>query len=202
MNLFGLCVCASVTLPAVHQLRSWLRVAWAAQLDSVSADTIIEEIKLFPIRIINSGYRASSANLVSLDLPIPPWVHAFAYELEAARDSFTSHVRTTVRPHCEAVSRNKHFFAVEAIEGIVMQLFLIEVRKRCVAPSILWLHDGFWIDKNVDDEILFAAERHVRMTIFPASLGGDPLFRIIDLTDSSALVLASCPSSLSLLSPP
>ena len=62
-------VCASVTLPAVHQLRSWLRVAWAAQLDSVSADTIIEEIKLFPIRIINSGYRASIANLVSLDLP-------------------------------------------------------------------------------------------------------------------------------------
>ena len=52
---------------------------------------------------------------------------------------------------------------------------------------------AFGLTKNVDDEILFAAERHVRMTIFPASLGGDPLFRVIDLSDSRALALASCP---------
>ena len=59
-----------------------------------------------------------------------------------------------------------------------MQLFLIEVRKRCVAPSILWLHDGFWIHKAVDYEILLAAERHVRKTVFPASQGGDLSFLV------------------------
>ncbi len=75
-----------------------------------------------------------------------PWISPFLHGFMPLRMSL-SHVRTTVRPHMEAASRNKHFFAVEAIEGIVMQLFLIEVRKRRVAPSILWLHDGFWIDK-------------------------------------------------------
>ena len=133
------------------------------------------------------------ANLACLGLPTPPWVHAFAYELEAARDAFTSHVHTPVRPQMEAVSKNKNFFAAEAIGSIVMQLFLLEVRRRCVAPSILWLHDGFWIDKSVEDEILLAAEWHVRKTVFPASGSGDPLFRIVDLTEARALVLTSCP---------
>ncbi len=54
----------------------------------------------------------------------------------------------------EVAFRNKHFCAAEALEGIVMQLFLLEVRKRCFAPSIIWLHDGFGV--------LSAAEKHVR----------------------------------------
>ena len=87
---------------------------------------------------------------------------------------------------------NRHFYAVEAVEGIVMQLFLLEVRKRCLVPSILWLHDGFWIDKNVDDVILMAAERHVRSFLFPQASDGDPLFRIVDLTEprESVAILA------------
>ena len=89
--------------------------------------------------------------------------------------------------------KNKNYFAAGAVESIVMQLFLLEVRERCVAPSVLWLHDGFWIDKSVGDEVLYAAEWHVRKTIFPASCKGDPLFRIVDLTEARAQVLASCP---------
>ena len=75
-----------------------------------------------------------------------------------------------------------------------MQLFLLEVRKRCIVPSILWLHDGFWIDKNVDDGILVAAERHVRSLLFPQARDADPLFRIVDLTESREQVLHACPT--------
>ena len=91
--------------------------------------------------------------------------------------------------------RNRHFFAAEAMESIVMQLFLLEVRKRCFAPSIIWLHDGFWIDRKVDDGVLFAAERHVRSLLFPLSRGEEPLFRIIDLRMAREAVLQtrSCP---------
>ena len=124
-------------------------------------------IKIFPIRVINSGYREAVAFLSGLNLPAPAWLTSFAYELEAARDAFTSHVGAEIRPRLEVEYRNRHFFAVEAVEGIVMQLSLLEVRKRCVAPSVLWLHDGFWIDKSVDDTILVAAERHVRLLLFP-----------------------------------
>ena len=94
-------------------------------------------------------------------------------------------------PWLEVEYRNRHFYATEAMEGIVMQLFLLEVRKRCFAPSIIWLHDGFWIDKEVDDEVLRAAEKYVRSRLFPQSENSEPLFRIVDLTEARDAVLHS-----------
>ena len=82
---------------------------------------------------------------------------------------------------------------MEAIESIVMQLFLLEVRKRCFAPSIIWLHDGFWIDKQVDNEVLFAAEKHVKTLLFPTYDVHSPLFHVTDLTEVRNQALASCP---------
>ena len=96
-----------------------------------------------------------------------------------------------VRPWLEVEYRNRHFYATEAMEGIVMQLFLLEVRKRCFAPSIIWLHDGFWIGKEVDDEVLRAAEKYVRSRLFPQSENSEPLFRIVDLTEARDAVLHS-----------
>ena len=66
-----------------------------------------------------------------------------------------------------AQAKNRHFFAAEAIEAIFMQLFLLEVRKRTDTPSIIWLHDGLWIGREVDDQTLYAAESHVRRLLFP-----------------------------------
>ena len=100
-----------------------------------------------------------------------------------------------VRPWLEVEYRNRHFYATEAMEGIVMQLFLLEVRKRCVAPSIIWLHDGFWIDKQVADGVLVAAEKYVRSRLFPLSADHEPLFRIIDLTEARDAVFHSLPCS-------
>ena len=34
-------------------------------------------------------------------------------------------------------------------KAIFMQLFLLEVRKRTDTPSIIWLHDGLWIGRDV-----------------------------------------------------
>ena len=64
----------------------------------------------------------------------------------------------------------------------------------------MWRHPfsgymmAFGLTNAVEDEILLAADLHVRKTVFPASRGGDPFFRTVDLTESRALVLASCPS--------
>ena len=62
-----------------------------------------------------------------------------------------------------------------------MQLFLVEVRKRTETPSIIWLHDGLWIGREVDDHILYAAEKHVRQLLFPQASVGSSLFAITDL---------------------
>ena len=84
-------------------------------------------IKLFPLRVINGGATQALASLVAMELPPPPWLSALAYELEAARDAATSNMLSVVRP-LEVDYRNRHFYATEAMEGIVMQLFLLEVR--------------------------------------------------------------------------
>ena len=150
-------------------------------------------IKLFPIRVINSGAASALSHLHLLGLDTPMWVSAFAFDLEAARKVTTAHLLQTLRPGLDVAFRNRSFFAIEAIEGIVMQLFLLEVRKRCYAPSIIWLHDGFWIDKHVDNEVLFAAEKHVKTLLFPMYDVHSPLFHVTDLTEVRNQALANCP---------
>ena len=147
---------------------------------------------MLPIRVINSG-AARALKYVADKGWASPWIEAFAFDLEAARDIFTAHVRREVRPRVDALAKNRHFFAVEAIEAIFMQLFLLEVRKRTDTPSIIWLHDGLWIGREVDDQILYAAESHVRRLLFPISNSASSLFSIVDLHEAWQRAVSTCP---------
>jgi len=51
---------------------------------------------MLPIRVINSGAIQALKHLTECWLDIPPWIEAFAYDLEAARKAFTAHVRKEV----------------------------------------------------------------------------------------------------------
>ena len=163
------------------------------QLMNDGSGEVSKASKLLPIRIINSGADAALRHLASLGLDTPPWIYSFAYELESARSTTTSHVLAKIWPDLEASFRNQHFFAAETVESIVRQLFLLEVRKRCHTPSIIWLHDGFWIDKHTDEEIFLAAEKHVKTLLFPGSVADAPMFHITDLTEARDRVLLNCP---------
>ena len=186
-------LCKSQSLPSICALRERLKLLWASRLSSDKGGEVGRAIKLFPIRVINSGAAAALSHLHLLGLDTPPWVSAFAFDLEAARKVTTEHLLQSLRPGLDVAFRNRSFFAMEAIESIVMQLFLLEVRKRCFAPSIIWLHDGFWIDKHVDNEVLFAAEKHVKTLLFPTYDVHSPLFHVTDLTEVRNQALASCP---------
>ena len=59
---------------------------------------------MLPIRIINAGASQALQYLSMCRLDVPPWVAAFAHDLEAARDVFTAHVRSEVRPRVEAMT--------------------------------------------------------------------------------------------------
>ena len=182
----------SVTLPPTHLLRGRLRETWAG--DQVAdPDPSLAEVKMLPIRIINSGAACALKHVTDKGLGIPPWIEAFAFDLEAARDVFTAHVRREVRPRVEALAKNRHFFAAEAIEAIFMQLFLLEVRKRTDTPSIIWLHDGLWIGRDVDDQILHAAESHVKRLLFPHFDSSTSMFSIVNLHEAWQAAVSSCP---------
>ena len=184
-------MCASESLPPVRTLRQKLRLAWGLEQTTDGEGQLHRAVELFPMRVINCGATQALASVIRMKLPTPPWLSALAYELEAARDAATTNMLAVVRPRLEVEYRNRHFYATEAMEGIVMQLFLLEVRKRCFAPFIIWLHDGFWIGKEVDDEVLRAAEKYVRSRLFPQSENSEPLFRIVDLTEARDAVLSS-----------
>ena len=87
----------SETLPPTHVLRGWLRETWEGNQVADPAP-IREEVKMLPIRVINSGAAQALKHLTDCGLGIPPWIEAFAYDLEAAREAFTVHVRREVRP--------------------------------------------------------------------------------------------------------
>ena len=127
----------SVTLPPIRLLRDRLKETWIGE--HVADPELLNEVKMLPIRIINSGATRALKHLTDKSLNIPSWIEAFAFDLDAAREVFTVHVRREVRPKVDALAKNRHFFAVEAIEAIFMQLFLLEVRKRTDIPSIIWL---------------------------------------------------------------
>ena len=182
----------SVTLPPTHVLRGRLRETWEGNQVADPAP-LREEVKMLPIRVINSGAAQALKHVTDCGLGIPPWIEAFAYDLEAAREVFTVHVRREVRPRVEALAKNRHFFAAEAIEAIFMQLFLLEVRKRTDTPSIIWLHDGLWIGREVDDQILYAAESHVRRLLFPHFVSASSLFSILDLHAAWQTAASNCP---------
>jgi len=181
----------SVTLPPTLYLRNRLRETWIGE--QVSGPELLHEIKMLPIRVINSGAARALKHVTSQGLCVPTWIEAFAFDLDAAREVFTAHVRREVRPKVEALAKNRHFFAAEAIEAIFMQLFLLEVRKRTEAPSIIWLHDGLWIGRDIDDQILYTSERHVRQLLFPSSELSSSLFSITSLHEAWQVAVSTCP---------
>ena len=172
-------LCKSQSLPPICALRERLRHLWASRLSSDTSGEVGRAIKLFPIRVINSGAAAALNHLHLLGLDTPPWASAFAFDLDAARKVTTEHLLQSLRLGLDVAFRNRRFFAVEAIESIVMQLFLLEVRKRCFAPSIIWLHDGVWIDKHVDNEVLSQQRNMLKHSCFqkpgPRQLPPSPL---------------------------
>ena len=181
----------SVTLPPTRLLRGRLKETWAGD-QAADPEPSLYEVKMLPIRVINSGAARALKHVTDKGFGIPPWIEAFAFDLEAARDIFTAHVRREVRPRVDALAKNRHFFAAEAIEAIFMQLFLLEVRKRTDTPSIIWLHDGLWIGREVDDQILYAAESHVRRLLFPYSNSASSLFSIVDLHEAWQSAVSTC----------
>ena len=51
---------------------------------------------MLPIRVINSGAAQALKHVTDCGLGIPPWIEAFVYDLEAARDVMYSTVNAIV----------------------------------------------------------------------------------------------------------
>ena len=66
---------------------------------------LLNEVKILPIRIINSGAARALKHVTDKGLSTPTWIEGFAFDLNAAREVFTAHVRKEVRPNVEALAK-------------------------------------------------------------------------------------------------
>ena len=166
----------SISLPPIAELRSRLVAAWG---QSESADEE-DYVKMFPIRVINSGVDATLRFLRSRGLATAGLVSIIAYDLHAASRAFTEKVLAS-RPDLARNFANRNFFACEFIESQLMVSVVKAIQRRHRCTSIIWLHDGLWISKSVPLADISTAERDVLSEFFPQWHTHDRLFRCHDL---------------------
>ena len=175
----------SNTLPQVSDLRNLLRQVWG----SASAASIEDEVKRFPIRIINAGVRDTLRRASEIGLAILHEIETIAYELETVRDVVTARTRLHGRPYQESTGANKHFFALEYLESQFMVAFLSEIKKRIRCVSIIWLHDGLWVPKELSNSLLLVVSRLLHVKLSPPCPHGIACFESkISLYHGSSLM--------------
>ena len=151
----------SISLPSIAELRSRLVAAWG---QSESADEE-DYVKMFPIRVINSGVDATLRFLRSRGLATAGLVSIIAYDLHAASEAFTEKVLAS-RPDLARNFANRNFFACEFIESQLMVSVVKAIQRRHRCTSIIWLQDGLWVSKSVPLADISTAERDVLSEFF------------------------------------
>ena len=141
--------------------------------DNPTKDDIQNDVKLFPILVINTGSLAACSTMTSKGYTIKSWIKLWAEELVLARNCVTDVLLPLLRPDLPTTYQNRHFHSAETLETIFMRQVLQEVQQRCFAVSTIWLHDGFWICSSVRDDIIREAEKTALKSLFPASCQGD-----------------------------
>ena len=131
------------------------------------SDAIQNDVKLFPILVINTGSLAACSAMTSKGYTIKSWIRLWADELVLARNCVTDILLPRLRPDLPTTHRNRHFHSAETLETIFMRHVLQEVQQRCFAVSTIWLHDGFWICTSVRDDIIREAEKTALKSFFP-----------------------------------
>ena len=151
--------------------------------DDPASDAIQNDVKLFPILVINTGSLAACSAMTSKGYTIKSWIRLWADELVLARNCVTDILLPRLRPDLPTTHRNRHFHSAETLETIFMRHVLQEVQQRCFAVSTIWLHDGFWICSSVRDDIIREAEKTALKSLFPDCSQGERILRIKSLSD-------------------
>ena len=178
----------SPTLPNIHLLREWFCKDLVNAAGNLGHAEVLKDVKCFPILIINAGKQQAISVMQAKGYDIPRWVFHWADDLILARDALTSVVLPLLRPELQTSHRNKHYYTAESLESLFMLSLLREVQYRCFVPSVIWLHDGFWISNTVGREVLEAGIEHALRTMFPYCSEGKDLVRVRCLKEDKALL--------------
>jgi hypothetical protein len=144
-------------------------------------------IKRHPLIVMNAGASLACAKLerdFGFSCPIP-LLHLSTKIESATRAVVATHL-PRLRPLYHNRDRGATFRVLEWYEEYVMLTFYKELTRRVHLKSVIWLHDGLWIPKEVPLEAILTAERIMLQQL---QLEQTPLFRIKDLcTETNEIV--------------
>ena len=174
----------SNSLPHIEVLRTALATIWGEDC-CVGGENII---KMFPVRVINAGAPATLRFLQQHCLTVAGFVCTVAFDLDAAKvvcaDAVLRH-----RADLLTTYTNRYFYACEYLEMQVMSKFVKAIQMRYRCASIIWLHDGVWLDVVVSSADIAKAEQEAVEEVLPNSTHAERLFRTRSLaTDYSQAV--------------
>ena len=136
-------------------------------------------IKKHPLIVMNAGASFACAKLerdLGFSCPVP-LVHLSTIIEGATRKLVGTHL-PRLRPSYHSSDKGATFRVLEWHEECVMLTFYKELTRRVHLKSVIWLHDGLWIPKEVPLEIILTAERSMLQQL---QLEQTPLFRIKNL---------------------
>ena len=141
----------SSSLPHIELLRTTLADIWGENA-CVGSENII---KMFPVRVINAGAPATLRFLQNHHFTVAGFVSTIAFDLDAAKVVCTDDV-LRLRSDLQTTFTNRHFYACEYLEMQLMSRFVKAIQMRYRCASIIWLHDGVWLDAVVSStDIVF-----------------------------------------------
>ena len=173
-------------LPRIAELRAVL----SDLLGLIPNDRRARVIKRHPLIVMNAGASEACAKIErEHHITCPPALLHLSHQIEIVTRQIVSTHLPMRRPEYITEARSATFRTLEWYEEYIMISYYKELTKRCHLTSVIWLHDGIWIPRNVSHQVIFEAERAM-LDQLQLNMTNSPLFSIRDLhTESQALLL-------------
>ena len=144
-------------------------------------------IKRHPLIVMNAGASLACAKLErDFGFSCPIALLHLSTKIESATRAVVATHLPRLRPRYHSSDRGATFRVLEWYEEYVMLTFYKELTRRVHLKSVIWLHDGLWIPKEIPLEAILTAERIMLQQL---QLEQTPLFRIKDLsTETNEIV--------------
>ena len=184
-------------LPRISELRSVL----TDLLGLISNDQRVGVVKRHPLIVMNAGAREACAKIErEHHITCPPALLHLSHQIEMATRKLVSTHLPVLRPEYTMEDRGAAFRTLEWYEEHIMISYYKELTKRCHLTSVIWLHDGIWIPRNVTKQVIFEAECAM-LDRLRVNMAGPSLFSIRDLhTETQALLLSNVNNSAQMTS--
>ena len=147
-------------------------------------------VKRHPLIVMNAGAREACAKIErEHHIVCPPALMHLSQRIEIATRQIVSTHLPALRPDYTTGERGAAFRTLEWYEEHIMIWYYKELTKRCHLTSVIWLHDGIWIPRDVPHQLILEAECAM-LDQLQVRISNSPLFSIRELHgESRALML-------------